>query len=518
MSTAPIDLRITTPPSERSKMTIKRDAKTKRGPCLKRCVRLGIAFTLSFSPLSMIFAQLELPTLVEENTVQMQIEQLERLQTRISTIESENGPFDIQLLEPLESLARLYRENEDYELTSQIFEQLLQIHRINSGLYAAEQIPIVESLVEMQAATGEWGELSNSLDNLSWLYQRVTALDPETQLSGLQALGVWHLRALEKDVRERQAYHLVELAKIDARTAAIAEERFGTDNTALTPYLYNQALSDLYIALAITLTSETSQDLMLLTEGIRDRPNTIGGLSGGSLRSEADIEAVYGSKASTVVERSFKNNANDSMAKIERIKDLYIASGNIEAEAMALMYLGDATLIRQQFENRPSNFAGVQRGSSSIGSAVTHYREALSRLADAGISAERIEAFTQCPLMLPVPKFHETLQEALHECEESTETGLLDLGEYNLVSTLIPGLEGNSSVNEQMIVARVKFAVRTNGQVSNENIEEIEPDDTASRVQVRKLLDIMQFRPAFADDNAIRTEDLQLLIRLPNPN
>ena len=211
-------------------------------------------------------------------------------------------------------------------------------------------------------------------------------------------------------------------------------------------------------------------------------------------------------------------NMDNNIAKIERIKELYVQSANIEAEAMVEMYLGDSNLIRQQFENRPSNFAGVRRGSSNVGTAVSHYRDALARLSEAGISDETLVGFTRCPVMLPIPKLHETVLAATPTCVPSSESELIDLGEYNLVSTLIPGLEGDAEESDEIISARVKFTVRSNGQVSNDNIEEITPDDTSSRVQIRKLMDIMQFRPAIVDNEAVSSENLQLLIRIPKAN
>ena len=120
--------------------------------------------------------------------------------------------------------------------------------------------------------------------------------------------------------------------------------------------------------------------------------------------------------------------------------------------------------------------------------------------------------------MLPIPKLYETVLAATPTCVPSSESELIDLGEYNLVSTLIPGLEGDAEESDEIISARVKFTVRSNGQVSNDNIEEITPDDTSSRVQIRKLMDIMQFRPAIVDDEAVSSENLQLLIRIPKAN
>jgi hypothetical protein len=506
-------------PSERIKMT--RIRHYKQHLCHRICalVRTGGVLALLLCPLTMSQAQDSVAAPAEESDLQRSrdlINLVGELESRIENIQSESGTYDPELLQPLDALTQVYIQAQNYEAAALLLDHQLQIHRVNSGLYAAQQIPIVESMLQMRAQADDWSSVNDSLDYLFWLYQRDTTLDAETQLQGLQALGNWQLRALGSDVRERQAYHLVQLAKLEQRTAEIAQRHFGDDNPALGPYLYNQALADTYIALAITLTSETSQDLMLLTEGIRDRPSILGNYN--VLRTEADIEAVYGSRASTVTERSFRNNMSDSIEKIERITELYVQSGNIEAEAMALMYLGDANLMRQQFENRPSNFAGVRRGSSNVGTAISHYREALARFTEAGIGAEALAAFTRCPVMLPIQSLHATVQAATPLCEQSSESEPISIGEYNLVSTLIPGLEGDASASDEVITARVKFAVRTNGQVSNDNVEEIEPDDVTSRVQIRKLLDIMQFRPAIVDNEAVRSEELQLVIRIPKAN
>lgn len=443
-------------------------------------------------------------------------EQVETLQSQIAQLTSDSGPYDERLLLPLENLTRIMLETKNMDQAAFLLDQQLQIHRINHGLYSTEQIPLVESLLKIYGETGNWAKLNDNLGYLSWLYQRDNTLDVEARLQGLHNLGNWHLRSLGNDSREREAHHLVELAKLDKRSAELAEAHFGADNPALTPYLYDQALSDLYIALAIMLTSETSQDLMLLTEGIRDRPVFGSSIQTMPLTSTADVEAVFGSRASTVIERSFKNNMDDNIAKLKRIQELYATASDPEAEAMALMYLADSVLMRQQFEKRPGKFAGVQRGTSSVGSAMTHYEAALTKFAEAGIPQASLAAYTQCPILLPITKFHDRLKDAEMPCERDASTGVLDLGEHSLVSTLIPGLEGNVSKDVDSIVATVRFAVGANGQVSHHNVISIEPDDTPSRVKVRKLLEILQFRPALIDGDARRSSDVQLSIHIPS--
>ncbi len=441
--------------------------------------------------------------------------QLQAVAREVARIESESGPFDRRLLEPLSTLVRLNLENEDRANARALLDQQLQILRISDGLYSVAQIPIIETILELATQYGDWQQSNDSLQYLSWLYQRDTTLSPEEKLSGMRKISEWHLLALGKDVKEREAYHLLEMAKTDERISEIAEQLYGGDSVEIVPYIYNQALADAYIALAITITFDTSQELLRLTEGISNRPNLLSGIGSTSLRTTADVEAMYGSRASTVIERSFKNNMNKHFEKLERIKDIYSQAGDAEAEAMALMYLGDSLLIRQQFENRPGEFAGIRRGTSSAGTAMSHYRDALAALAEAGIDEADIKAYTACPVLLPMAEFEPRFAANKVQCQRNGTDEYIDLGEYNLVSTFIPGIEGTLAQDESAIAATVEFEVRANGQVSRKNIIEISPDDTSNRVQIRKLLEITQFRPAIIDGAPVRTERIRMQINIP---
>lgn len=441
---------------------------------------------------------------------------VQTLQSEVTTIESASGPFDRQLLEPLGSLARLHLENEDPQTAESIFEQQLQILRISDGLYSAKQIPIIETLLEVAATANDWQKSNDSLEYLSWLYQRDTSLSPQDKLKGMGKISEWHLIALGKDLSEREAFHLVELAKNENQISKVAEQLYSVNNIEIVPYIYNQALADLYIALAITITDLTSQELILLTEGISNRPNVLSGLSSTSLRTTADVEAMYGSIASTVIERSFRKNMRESFEKLERIKAIYVNEGDVEAEAMASLYLGDSVLMRQQFEHRPSSFAGRRRGTSSAGSAMTHYRDALEKLAASGTEDSVLAAFTACPVLLPLASFESRLQPHTEHCQTASADGTINLGEYKLSSTVIPGIEGTITSEEPRIEASVIFDIQANGQINKKDIITIIPDDTYSRVQVRKLLDITQFRPAMIDGAAVSTQNLRMRISIPS--
>jgi len=442
------------------------------------------------------------------------VARVEQYETAISTLQSAHGPFDTRLLEPLQGLIGTHIENANFDAAFTLLDQQLQIQRINHGLYAAEQIPIIETMLELQSRAGDWPRINDTLHYLSWLYQRDESLPLEARLAGLKNIGAWHLRALEQDERVREAHHLVRLGILEDRAATLAEEHFGEHSEALVPYLYDKAVAELYIALAIMLTDDTSQDLMLQTEGIRAR-GSLGSASTAGGLGVAEVEALYGSRASTVIERSFKANMGASYAELERIREIFAAADNQEAQAMALLSMGDSVLMRQQFENRPGNFAGVRRGTSSAGSAMMSYDEAMVLLETAGIEQSLVDALTRCPVMLPITVFHATVAVATPQCLHTAEPVSYTLPDYSLISTLIPGLEGDNDSPDGTLEALLRFNVRTNGQVSNVEVITISSDNTPNRVKLRKLTELMQFRPAMRDGTPVRAENVQLKVRIP---
>jgi len=454
-------------------------------------------------------------TSAADSSTQRAIEQVAKVaqyEDAINALQSAHGPFDTRLLEPLQGLIDTHIENAGFEQAFALLDQQLQIQRINHGLYSAEQIPTIETMLELQSSAGDWQRINETLQYLSWLYQRDESLPNEARLAGLKSVGAWHLRALGQDERVREAHHLVRLSILEDKAATLAEEQFGAESEALVPYLYDKSVADLYIALAIMLTDDTSQDLMLETEGLRSRGSPGSGAGGLGV---SEVEAIYGSRASTVIERSFKANMGASYSELERIRDVFAATGNREAEAMALLAMGDSVLMRQQFEDRPGNFAGMRRGTSSAGSAMMSYSDAMALFQEAGLDKALIDALTRCPVLLPATVFHATVTAATPDCVQVAEPASYTLADYNLISTLIPGLEGKAESPEGTLEAQLRFNVRTNGQVSNMEVVTISIDNTPNRVKVRKLTELMQFRPAMRDGTPVRAENVQITVRIP---
>ena len=73
---------------------------------------------------------------------------------QIQEILSRDGPHSRDLVAPLTNLGLVYREGEDYSFALTTLERAVQIVRVNDGLHALEQVPLVRQLIRIEEARG----------------------------------------------------------------------------------------------------------------------------------------------------------------------------------------------------------------------------------------------------------------------------------------------------------------------------------------------------------------------------
>ena len=76
------------------------------------------------------------------------------LLNQIQEILSRDGPYSVELLEPLSRLGLLYQEGQDYALALVTLERAQHIVRVNNGLHSLEQVPLLRQLIAIEAARG----------------------------------------------------------------------------------------------------------------------------------------------------------------------------------------------------------------------------------------------------------------------------------------------------------------------------------------------------------------------------
>src|SRR5688572_14207668 len=112
---------------------------------------LVAAFVVSGSAL----AQPEIDaTSTESQLTQQRQRAILELEREIQAIESDEGPQSAQLIDPLSSMGAIYQEAGEHLLATAAIERARHVVRVNAGLYALEQAPLLKRLVQSADALG----------------------------------------------------------------------------------------------------------------------------------------------------------------------------------------------------------------------------------------------------------------------------------------------------------------------------------------------------------------------------
>lgn len=450
-----------------------------------------------------------------DSTAEPSVATIAEAEARLRELEQDTDRFDTGLIDPLRSLAEMQLGAGRLNAAETLLNRQLEIQRINLGLHSATQIPVLENLIRLYVARGDWDEARDTVSHLVWIHSRSDDINAGEQLDGLQRARAWLMLLLQRDSSDQEARHLLMYQDVSEQMEQLANDLFDSSDPRRLPYLYESSKADLALALTIMQNPLTGQEIIERVEGMRTRPMR----PGYTITSVAELEQIYGARASSVSDRSFRRYMSRHSSTIDDMLDIAQENGDSEAEAMLTLYRGDSTLLRQQYERRTGRMAGPQRGRGSLGTAVTYYRDAFDQLRALGHDDEMLMSRFGCPSLLPLSSLYLSLDE-YPECSFS-ETGRLQLETGSaLLGSKLPGfsyeppvLPGNRSPGHSS--GTFALNIGTNGQVSGSEVIESFPDESAHRTELRRLLDNLQFRPALEQDgSATRTSSLHMVVRL----
>lgn len=132
----------------------------------------------------------------------------------IVALESEYGPYDFRLQEPLGNLGRQLQEAGKHEEALIAFDRALHVTRINRGLYDESQIEVVDSLIESNSALANWDSVDRHYRYLQHLYRRLYHVDDPRLEIGLQKVVSWHVSALNVNLDGKRIEHLRQANKL----------------------------------------------------------------------------------------------------------------------------------------------------------------------------------------------------------------------------------------------------------------------------------------------------------------
>ena len=121
-----------------------------------------------------------------------------------SHINSE-GPYGQSLQKDLNNLAQLYQDAGEFAEAGKTLERVLQISKINKGLFHEEQIPIAEAYIKTLIALGDYTRVDEQLDFLVYLYQKCFGADSPEIIKPLANKVAWDMHLYKLSAYENKA-------------------------------------------------------------------------------------------------------------------------------------------------------------------------------------------------------------------------------------------------------------------------------------------------------------------------
>jgi tetratricopeptide (TPR) repeat protein len=103
--------------------------------------------------------------------------------------------YSQQLREQYEALGLLLQQNGEHERAISMFENAMQIDRVNTGLFTAQQIPLVKQIIESQKALGDLEEVGDMQGYLYYVHQKAFAPDSEEFLAAKETWADWNVNS-----------------------------------------------------------------------------------------------------------------------------------------------------------------------------------------------------------------------------------------------------------------------------------------------------------------------------------
>jgi hypothetical protein len=114
---------------------------------------------------------------------------------RVGESEVSEGPYSDQLREDLFNTGLLYQRLEDHDNALKLMERGLAVSRINYGLEALDQVPIMEAMAQSYLAQQKITDADTMMDAAFQLQQQAHANDPQALVPALLKLGDWNTAA-----------------------------------------------------------------------------------------------------------------------------------------------------------------------------------------------------------------------------------------------------------------------------------------------------------------------------------
>ena len=212
--------------------------------------------------LSLCFA---LSSTAQDETVASSAELARELDQRYANIErlrEDLGIYDAALAEAYSDTAAFLSEQQRYDEAIALYDQALQITRINSGLYSADQLPIIQALISNNRSLKDWREVDKLQELNLHMQRRMYGSADSRYIASLGEYGRWKLQVLHENLLDVGFYALNNSAEDLSETYGFAIRELDASGTGtaqqLVELLSVKSEADLLMARAIAQTPYTA--------------------------------------------------------------------------------------------------------------------------------------------------------------------------------------------------------------------------------------------------------------------
>lgn len=404
----------------------------------------------------------------------------QQFSVQIDSLQSDYGPYDYRLLEPLQGLTAALIEAGEFEEAATILNQRLQVLRASEGPANLSQLSFIAETISNDIRLQNWQSVTDRFEFIQWVHGQNPEADAASLLDAMNDASAWHLAAVYFDSPRARVRHFLESREIRRDMLSIAEDTYGKQSEELISWLYAAAVEKYHVV--------------------------------AFLRSKDELGVASREGISRMEGRNPKSYLIQAYGIVKRIREILDTGDDLEAQAMAMIYVADFQMLR------------------GLGTAASLYRSAGEKLQQAGIEQQQIDDFFARPVVLPVNQFHLSVEEALAQQsangyfiepagenrDESIHMENFIAWNESLPYARRPAMpELARSAVEQLNTVEVLFSINSRGKSNDAEVQASNPDTVRVRVDARDAVEEMQFRPRFVNGRWRRVEDVTMQYLYP---
>ncbi len=157
----------------------------------------------------------------------------------VTAAEQHGGAYSAELSEPLQDIGRAYQAENKHRQAMDYFRRALHLSRINEGLYAKSQLPLLSYMIESQLAMGQLLDVDDNYNYLFRVQNKVYEPGDPALLEATDKYTEWQRQAYLEGFAGNSYRRVVDM--YDAYHHEIERiEKINPDDPALIPQLYQR--------------------------------------------------------------------------------------------------------------------------------------------------------------------------------------------------------------------------------------------------------------------------------------